>query len=130
MRLSGVSDNLAIPMPEDSGTASSLVARPNSPRLREGRAFGVKIFQFAEIHRHGLYRLTGYVFSVASNPEGCQKLAGGRSATETTGVLRKKTQHPGRGARNGAAGRLCDPSRVALVSGRIPGVAAFGLTPG
>jgi len=77
MRLSGVSDNLAIPMPEDSGTASSLVARPNSPRLREGRAFGVKIFQFAEIQRHGLYRLTGYVFSVASNPEGCQKLAGG-----------------------------------------------------
>jgi len=54
MRLSGVSDNLAIPMPEDSGTASSLVARPNSPRLREVHAFGVKILRFAKTVHFGL----------------------------------------------------------------------------
>ena len=29
-----------------------------------------------------------------------------------------------------AIGRFCDPSRIALVSGRIPGVSALGLTPG
>src|SRR2546425_10611201 len=67
---------------------------------------------------------------MASIPEGCQKLAGGRSETETTVLSEKKTRHPGRGARNEAVGRFCDPTRVELVRERNPGVAAFGLPPG
>src|SRR5438132_12959413 len=34
----------------------------------------------------------------------------------------KRSRHPGKGARNKAAGRFYDPSRVELVSERIPGL--------
>ena len=33
-------------------------------------------------------------------------------------------------ARDKAARKFCDPSRVELMCGRLPGVAACGLTPG
>src|SRR2546427_12102894 len=49
MRLSGVYNNLAIPVPAQFKTASSLAALPNSPRLREAHAFGVKILRIAKI---------------------------------------------------------------------------------
>jgi hypothetical protein len=49
MRLPGVSNDLAIPMPEQSGTESSLAASQNFPRLREVHAFGVKSLRRAEI---------------------------------------------------------------------------------
>jgi hypothetical protein len=58
MRLPGVSNSLAIPMPEQFGTASSLAGPPNSPRLREAHAFGVKILRFAKTGHRGL-RNTG-----------------------------------------------------------------------
>jgi hypothetical protein len=64
----------------------------------------------------------------AKHPSGMPEISrDSRSETETPCLLGTKTRHPGKGARNEG---FCDPARVELVVGRIPGVAAFGLTPG
>src|SRR2546425_12473829 len=81
MRLSGVFNNLAIPMPEQFRTASSLAAPRNSPPLREAHAFGVKILRFAKTWDGGFP-------NTAAGPHRSRTARQGRKAREAKGRKR------------------------------------------